>query len=247
MSIISPLNTSFNGCITSQALLLADHLDFFSHFKSTEVREEKDILMHYSDRPAAIDAILNALHTGGIIMRDKKKCQLLIELDEIKNKLPIFKLWFHAYRELLSQQAEVVNNVNKTIPYDGANVAKYSAQIGSIYIDPYLDSLLEGLPLTGKICDMGCGSGVRLLRICEKYGLKGLGVDIDSDAIDVALQNKKKNNCNDVDFSCQDVTKIQESDSDIESLLFTFFTHHIQSNDMLASMLKGLTLLHKYF
>ncbi|EIF8947217.1 class I SAM-dependent methyltransferase [Vibrio cholerae] len=238
MSVTSQLNTSFNGFITSQALLLADHLDFFSHFNNTEICEEKDIRIHYSDYPAAIDAVLNALHIGGVISRDNKKCQLLVKLDEIKNKLPFFRLWFFAYRELLSQQIEVVDSRKKEIPYDGASVAKYSAQIGSIYVDPYLDSILEELSLTGKICDMGCGAGVRLLRICKKNRLQGLGMDIDFDAIEVALKNKKLTNNNDVDFICQDITKIKTGSPDIEAMLFTFFTHHIQCDDILASMLQ---------
>ncbi|MGV8949115.1 MAG: class I SAM-dependent methyltransferase [Candidatus Paracaedibacter sp.] len=146
---------------------------------------------------------------------------------EVINSLEEFMLWFGAYSNLCANAADIVLGKTKiTDDYiNGALVGTSSAKIGEKNVDPYFFKVLDKLELQGTIGDLGCGSGERLQKICDKYNLNGIGIDINQDAIDYA---KKNNNSNkNLSFIVNDVTALVNQWPEVSLIFQAFMTHHI--------------------
>ncbi|KZN58170.1 hypothetical protein N473_05360 [Pseudoalteromonas luteoviolacea CPMOR-1] len=239
MGAYDNLDIAFSGCITSKALMLAEHIGLFEHLDDNDRVSEHLLKEVYKDKGSYLDAILNSLCEGGIFSAQQEQYQLLVSREKIKKKVPIFKLWLYAYRDLLSEQERMFDGELDRIPYDGGSVAKHSAEIGSSFIDKQLDQVVAELDLTGTLCDMGCGAGLRLIKLCRNFGLKGIGMDMDANAVALANQNLAKSGVDGVEFKQQDITKIEGQHEDIEAIMFTFFTHHIEPNERLERLLSN--------
>lgn len=237
MGVQDKLDVAFSGSITSKALMLAEHMGMFTHFDESGQASESELRAHYQDKSAYIDAIINSLQEGDILHISQGVCRLLVSVEEIQKKVPIFKLWLHAYRDLLNVQDQMFDGELDAIPYDGGSVAKHSAEIGASFIDKHMDQIFQQLNLTNTLCDMGCGAGLRLINICRKFGLKGIGMDIDANAVKLANHNLSQSDVDGVEFIQQDITKIEQKNTDVEAILFTFFTHHIEPNQRLEKLL----------
>ena len=74
---------------------------------------------------------------------------------------------------------------------------------------------IDGMPDAdgpSRVIDVGCGSGVLAIAAARRWPqLHGMGVDIDSDAVEVSIENAERNRVADrLHFSTTDVTQITE-------------------------------------
>ncbi|MCC8367978.1 class I SAM-dependent methyltransferase [Xenorhabdus sp. PB61.4] len=233
------LDVAFSGNIISKAVMLAEHMNLFDHFDKNGRIVESELRDHYKKKSSYVDAVITSLKDGGILTVVDGMCQLQISVEEIKKKLPIFKLWLYAYRDLLSNQEEIFDGNYNVLPYDGASVARYSAEIGGYFIDKHMENIFSQLDISGTLCDMGCGAGLRLINICRQFGFNGIGMDINANAIELANKNLREtySGSSEIKFKQQDVTIINEINPSVEAILFTFFTHHIEPNERLEKLL----------
>ncbi|ARU55392.1 methyltransferase [Oleiphilus messinensis] len=81
----------------------------------------------------------------------------------------------------------------KEINRNDQAMAASSAHISKYFTDQHMLELLE-LDAVETLLDIGCGSGLRLIDICERIPkLKGIGVDISPDCCKLATSNVEKN------------------------------------------------------
>lgn len=230
------IDDAFTGTFTSKGLMLAEHMGVFDHFDTNGNIEEKRLREIYIKKPSHIDAIIKSLENGNIISVKSGICTLNVNVGKIKNKLSIFNLWIHSYRDLLSIQEQTFDKDLEVIPYDGGSVAKYSAEIGAHLVDKTLEEIFDKINISGTICDMGCGAGLRLINICRNLRINGIGMDIDANAINLANKNAEELQVNYVKFNKIDVTNINEIYHEVKAITFTFFTHHVIPNKRLSDL-----------
>ncbi|MEM7312665.1 MAG: methyltransferase domain-containing protein [Planctomycetota bacterium] len=71
----------------------------------------------------------------------------------------------------------------------------FNSPIGPIKADMLIELL--SLSATDRVIDVGCGTGEFLIRIGERYGASGVGVDIDGNSLELARSAAAERGCGD--------------------------------------------------
>ncbi|MGK3969300.1 class I SAM-dependent methyltransferase [Sorangium sp. So ce118] len=227
----SKIATLFNSSLAVHALLLAEQLGLLRLLEpGTPVAVER-VQSEAGALWPTWRASIVALRDAGLLAWTESTVALDVPQEELGAALPVLNLWSRAYAGMLARG--IVQEARK----QGDMVAEYSAQVGRRCVDPELLPVFAGLDLRGGIGDLGCGAGVRLLRLCSELRLPGLGVDIDPEAIAQARRNLARSAAlrAPVSFELGDAMSLQGVYPEIELVMMTFFTHHVTRDDQLAA------------
>lgn len=84
----------------------------------------------------------------------------------------------------------------------------FNSPISSAKADTLIDLL--SLSSTDRVLDVGCGTGEFLIRIIEKFGARGVGVDVHSDSLASARSAAAGRGCEDrIEFIEADIRKYE--------------------------------------
>ena len=147
------------------------------------------------------------------------------------------------FEEVLSSMRRERTFVHRS----GAHIAAGGADYGVVFVDHHFDNVLCSMPFN-CVADLGCGSARRLIGLAKKYPqMRGLGIDIDSDAVRHAnesigtagLQQR-------ISVRQADVGNLETSDefSNVDVLSCFFMGHDLWPK---ANCLRVLTRLREVF
>ncbi|MEV0729276.1 class I SAM-dependent methyltransferase [Polymorphospora sp. NPDC050346] len=227
----------FTGAFAAHATVLADDLGLFRALADTTLTD------HDLDRPPwvenriRIEGVLNALCRIDAVRRTADAYRLTDFGLELGRQAPVFRLWLGGYASVLADQ--ISGAVDPRSGVRGGVVAESSSQIGSRYIDETFIQLVDSLQPAGRICDLGCGTGRRLLKICRETGQPGLGYDISADAIRAAQATvaEARGLGIDLEINQGDATTLPRNVSDVDIVTQAFMTHHIAPDDYCTAVL----------
>ncbi|MFF8916066.1 methyltransferase domain-containing protein [Streptomyces sp. NPDC015032] len=123
----------------------------------------------------------------------------------------------------------------------GAVVAEASSRVGAQYLDETILDLVASLAPRGPLCDLGCGTGSRLLAMCTRAGQPGLGFDISAAAVDAAQRTVRDARAVGValDIREADVARLTENRPEVDIVTQAFMTHHIAPDDHCVTVLRS--------
>lgn len=95
--------------------------------------------------------------------------------------------------------------------------------------------LLKKLPQTSTITDVGCGGGLFILNLSKLFPkMKFNGIDISSEAIDMAINEKEKfeSGAINVTFKYMSNTSLDYKENSVDIILATMVCHHMSNKEM---------------
>jgi SAM-dependent methyltransferase len=102
--------------------------------------------------------------------------------------------------------------------------------------DEVVDKMLElsGVTARDVVYDIGCGDGRIVIAAARKYGVRGVGIDLDKKRIDESIANARKAGVERlVRFICEDATRADVSEATVVTLYLLS-----ESNALLRPMLE---------
>lgn len=229
----------FTSAVAAHATVLADDLGLFEKLAKERIKEsdlEKD---PWSAQRVKITGVLQALCRAGAVEHRDFSYELTELGSDLHQQAPIFKLWFGAYASVLAGAVAGVPDPATLVR--GAVVAESSSRVGAQYLDETLLDLVTSLAPRGRICDLGCGTGSRLLAMCTRAEQPGIGFDISSTAVDAAQNTVRDARVLGVELEIRqaDVTMLTDSRPDVDIVTQAFMTHHIAPDDHCADVLRS--------
>ena len=161
----------------------------------------------------------------------------------ISKHVDTFAIPFIGYRKLLANQFELVNSlgvVDNESDIDFTSVAMASIGFGEEDLDPLILKLFRSINPKGTVCDLGCGTGQKLAKICNMLGTHGLGIDQDRGAV-VAGRSRFKD-VNNIEFVEGDITKLNGVWEDVEVVLISFVFHDVIGDTEATYFLNSLKI-----
>jgi len=147
---------------------------------------------------------------------------------------------FVGYRHLLSKQFELLDKPNswKDSDIDYPAVALASIEFGLHDLDPILLDIFQTLKPRGTICDLGCGTAEKLVKICKAVNTPGLGIEKN---LGVIKESKKFiKNFQKIEIIQSDITKLNGVWEDVEIGMISFVFHDISPNKKGIEFLKSI-------
>lgn len=162
---------------------------------------------------------------------------------QLVNHIGLVRMAFNGYGELMAKGIPVAfNEIQRREKYqNGAAIALASIQFGE-KADPVIRDIIKKLRLTGTICDIGCGSADRLLRLCQETSLSGLGLDANRKAIAIARRATKKHKNIRIEYA--DAVKLEGVWEDVQLIMQCFMTHNLVPDEQ---FIKSLSSYRKNF
>lgn len=162
---------------------------------------------------------------------------------QLANHIGLVRMAFNGYGELMAKGIPVAfNEIQRREKYqNGAAIALASIQFGE-KADPVIMDVIKKLRLTGTICDIGCGSADRLLKICQETSLPGLGLDASRKALAIARRATQKHKNIRIEYA--NAVKLEGVWEDVQLIMQCFMTHNIIPNEQ---FIKSLSSYRKNF
>lgn len=189
--------------------------------------ETKDLSNFEFRQKVIIEAAIKTLCHVGILSK-KDKIYLLSDLGyEICNSIPLINMLFLGYRRLFSKQYEIFKGTEypNYSDLDCKAIAKGCSGLPISDLEIQIHNFIKEVLPQGTVCDLGCGSGNRLLSLHKSLGVRCLGIDQSAEAIAEANQSITENVL--VEFIVADVLKLNRVWEDVSILMQCFMTHDI--------------------
>lgn len=190
--------------------------------------------------PALILVALNTL-VGSRILNLKNKTYKLTKLGQrLADNISDIVLPFVGYAKLLSKQFQLLENPDISLDddIDYQSIALASVGFGLDNLDPILLKLFENINPKGTICDLGCGTGEKLVKICSLLNIPGLGIEKSKEVIRASHEFTADNS--QVEVIEGDATALEGIWEDVEVAMMSFVYHDIRSESSCESFLKSL-------
>lgn len=196
-----------------------------------------------------IQSAVLTLEKCGVFIR-YEDCYKLTEFGRrLIEYIGMITIFFDGYAGLVANQAEIVKSekpkdINKLVKW--TSVSESSIKISEQMLDPIILKEMEGLDFSGTICDLGCGHGTILSKVCKQTGHKGLGFESHLETI----QQAREQVYFEVQIELADITNLQGVWDDVAVLMQAFVFHDfnpdIKCIEIMNSYLKNFPNL-KYF
>lgn len=153
---------------------------------------EQEIQQHPQSIP-----ILSALRTliyCKAVEKENGAFKLTSLGNELCSQIGLLRVLFDGYGNLMSHHKELaageIEDPKKLLR--GPSISNAAVQLAASAFDSLILEEFKHLKFSGTICDLGCGLGRMLLKICELTNNPGLGFDNESKVVEQAqkmLQN----------------------------------------------------------
>lgn len=203
------------------------------YFSEDELKNNKK----FKNLPAIRAALLSLCLCNALTKKEGK--YFLTPLGtQLVDHIGLVTMVFDGYGELMAKSVPIAfNKVKKPEKYlNGAAIALSSIQFGA-KVDPVVAEVIKKLRLQGTICDVGCGSADRLLRLCKETSLPGLGLDSSHAA--VAIAKKAVENNQKVHIEYANAANLEGVWEDVHLLMQCFMTHDIFPDDQFIESLSA--------
>ncbi|MBS3905256.1 MAG: methyltransferase domain-containing protein [Simkania sp.] len=207
-----------------------------SIIESKEITEE---FIASSSHPDLIKTSLQTLKNYQILKKSGSLYKLSKLGREIYKNVGTIELIHDGYGLLLANYLNIYKNrsLHPESLINGRSIASASIAIAEQGVDPVVFNELKKLSIQGTICDLGCGSAASLLKICKKTGLKGLGIELNDDALKLARESLGKKSP--VKLIKGDIAKVTGKYEDVEVLMHCFAMHDITPGKQCIRVLKS--------
>lgn len=195
--------------------------------------------LHKFQNPALLLSALSTL-VGSKVMILKDSKYVLSNLGKaVVKKIGLLTLPLIGYGKLFSKQMQILENPQNynEDDIDYAEVALSSIDFGIHDLDPILLNLFKNIKPRGTICDLGCGTGEKLAKICNETNCAGLGIEKNKSVI---AESKKYTNCQQkLEIIEGDVTELSGIWEDVDIALMSFLYHDISPSNAASKTLKS--------
>lgn len=232
------------GC---NCLVVLDESGILKNILSCGYLSEKEIETYAN--PTCINAAVVTLEKCGILKKELG-CLKLTEFGRsISEYMGLINIFFDGYSGLVANQAEIVkvgksHNLEKLVKW--ASVSKSSIQISEQRLDPVILKEIADLKVSGTICDLGCGHGTMLSKICSQIGNCGLGFESYLQTVEEARKQAHSK----VKIELADITNLQGVWEDVVVLMQAFVFHDFNPEskcvDIMNSYLKNFPNLSQF-
>jgi len=222
--------------IACHALCLINHAGVFKQLKETGSFAERQVLefnnIHLIKAALVTLVKANVLHLKGGTYTLSKLGRRLAE------NIGLVTIPLNGYRKLFSKQLQLLDNpAIKDSDIDFGALAVASIEFGINDLDPLILDIFRAIKPKGTICDLGCGTGERLVRICKEIGSSGLGIEKSIQAIQQGKKYTK--DYSKVEVVKGDVTDLKDVWEDVEIVMMSFVCHDISSSRACSRMLRS--------
>lgn len=179
---------------------------------------------------------------GAEVLEWKNKSFTLTDFGRyLGENIGTFLITFVGYRKLFAKQEVLLDKPNqwKESEIDYQSVAVSSINFGHRFVDPILIDILKELRPKGTICDLGCGTAEKLVKLCEATKTGGLGFERDKKVVKETGKFIKDHS--EVAIIQADITKLKGIWEDVEVGFIGMVLHDFSENksiDFLESLKK---------
>jgi SAM-dependent methyltransferase len=224
--------------LACHAICLLERAGVLSIIKDNRLLRQSHIKSYKN--PPLIRAALATLVGAKIFKLVNGAYQLTSFGKKITANIGALMLPFVGYRHLLAKQFELLENPRRWADsdIDYRSIAISSIEFGEQDLDPILTEIFLALKPRGTICDLGCGTGEKLVKICGTVKTSGLGIEKDPAVI--RESKKYTNDSRGLEIICADITKLKGVWEDVEIAMINFVLHDIGSITQSVRFLKSI-------
>jgi hypothetical protein len=199
--------------------------------------------------PICMHSALVTLERAGIFKEEGRSYRLTPFGMEVLEYLGLITIFFDGYGQLVSRQGDIVKKRLKNVSslIKGESVSRASRFISDKTVHPILLEVFSHLKFKGTICDLGCGYGDLLTKICHKTGNPGLGFD--SQPLVVKRANRKT--LSNITIEKANIANLKGVWEDVvilmQSFVFHDFTPSSKCIKLMNSYLKNFPNLRYFF
>jgi len=224
--------------LACQALCLLDASGVLKVLKEKGIFHEEEI--NTFNNPHLMKAAFLTITEADVVTLDHEGYRLTRLGYDLINHIGILTVPLLGYRKLFANQLQILKDpssaTHKDIDFPALALA--SSDFGIMDLDPLLLEIFVNLRPRGTICDLGCGSGEKLRKICKVTNVPGLGID---QSWQVIKKNKKQNaDSPKIEMIQGNITELENIWEDVEMALMCFVCHDITSFEQCSQVLKSL-------
>ena len=224
--------------IACNAITVIEKAGIFNKIIDLGYFEESKLKKQSLKKQILLKSSLKTLTHVGVLSKKKGQYSMTDLGSELWESMPIIKMLFVGYGKLFSRQTDILSK--EDFSYADLNneaISEASKNLPLYDLEEELHEIIVKLSPSGVICDLGCGSGHRLMKLHELTGMRCLGIDLGKESIDLAKAKTSDNPF--INFFQGDVTKLEEKWKEVEILMQCFMTHDISPNEFCVKTLKS--------
>lgn len=212
------------GCF---ALALIDSVGIVSSLMRDGYFNEEELSNQEKyKKPLAVKSALLSLCLCKVLTKNHGFYSFTELGNQLAKHIGLVTMSFDGYGQLMAKGVPIASGeVHDPDKYSNRSAIALSSIQFREKVDPIMIGTIKELQLKGTICDLGCGSGELLLKICRDTSLPGLGLDLSEDVVEIA--KNKTANFPSISIEKGDATDLQGAWEDVQVLIQTFMTHNI--------------------
>ncbi len=201
--------------VACHAISLLNHLGLIDRIlKEGKIKEN---LTSSPSNALALEKAILTLEKTGILLKKNDAYHITNFGKEVLSHMGSIGLIYEGYRSVIANQekffSKKINASNRFI--NGKAVAEASRELKKIHSQH------------GTVCDLGCGSGTKLLDICKKTRLKGIGIEVNAKAIEFGNSLLNEESAKIIQIEKDDIISIKKRRPNVGILLQCFVMHDI--------------------
>lgn len=190
----------------------------------------------------ALESVLMILSREGILDKSHFGFRLSSFGQSLKEYIGLVNMLFEGYAPLMALQGDIakgkrIHDFSTFI--NGEAIAEASLKFGENAIDTAVLEEFSKLTFKGTICDLGCGSCSRLLKICQATRQPGIGIERNASVVQQVTQRLDTIQNSLVNCFCGDVTKLEGIWEDVVILMQTMLFHDFTPNEYCIKILNS--------
>lgn len=192
--------------------------------------------------PNLIHAALVTL-VGAHVLTLNKNTYRLTELGKnLEKHIGAIFLPLVGYRHLFAKQFELASNPSdwKDSDIDFSAIALASIDFGLRDLDPIILEIFQQIKPKGTICDLGCGTAEKLVKICKTLNIDGLGIEKDPKVIEGSQKYTK--DYPRVEVIKEDIMNLKGIWEDVDIAMISMVYHDITPSQLCVDFLKSLCI-----
>jgi SAM-dependent methyltransferase len=224
--------------LASHALCLIERAGILNFLLEQKIFNQSQ-LKEYKNPHLLRAALVTLVHAK--VLKLKNNIYNLTTLGKkLANSIGIFMLPLVGYRNLFLKQYQLLDEPDawNDSEIDYKSIALASINFGLNDLDPILIDLITSMNPKGTICDLGCGTGEKLIKICEKTNTNGLGFEKDPKVIEAGKKFRRKKTK--IEIIQADIRKLRGVWEDVEIGLISFVLHDIDDKNDCINFLNSL-------